>query len=64
MVKVVGRDESKVKRITCKNCASILEYTKSEVVNLWAGTDYGGGPDGANGFKCPNCGSNVILERW
>lgn len=31
MVKIVGRDERAVKRVTCKKCASILEYTESEV---------------------------------
>jgi len=30
MVKIVGRDENAVKRITCRECASILEYTISE----------------------------------
>jgi hypothetical protein len=28
MVKVVGRDESAVHRITCWSCASVLEYTQ------------------------------------
>ena len=64
MVKVVGRDENKVKRATCSSCASILEYYESEVVTLWSGRDYSGGPDGASGFKCPCCGSNVIVSRW
>lgn len=64
MVKIVGRDETVVKRITCRNCASVLEYTPSEVRNLWSGTDYGGGPDGADGFDCPNCGKLVHTRRW
>lgn len=64
MIKVVGRDESAVKNTTCHECAARLEYTPSDVVTLWSGTDYGGGSDGAKGFKCPNCNSNVILERW
>jgi RNase P subunit RPR2 len=64
MAIVVGVDQSAVKRITCKNCASILEYKPSEVRNLWSGTDYGGGPDGADGFTCPSCGADVITKRW
>jgi len=64
MAKVVGRDENAVKRVTCRNCASIVEYTQGEVRNLWSGTDYGGGPDGADGFPCPNCGKDVIVKRW
>lgn len=64
MVKIVGKDQSVVKQITCRNCASILEYRPIEVKTLWEGTDYGGGPDGAKGFKCPSCGENVITQRW
>lgn len=64
MIKIIGRDESAVKNITCRECATRLEYTLNDVVTLWRGTDYGGGPDGAKGFKCPNCNSNVITERW
>ena len=64
MVKIVGRDQSAVKRITCLNCASILEYSPGEVKTLWEGIDYGGCPDGAKGFKCPSCGENVITQRW
>lgn len=64
MVKIVGRDESAVKRITCRNCAARLEYTESEVRNLWSGTDYGGGSDGADGFNCPQCGAQVHVRRW
>ena len=63
-VKVVGRDQDVVKKITCRNCAAVLEYTPSDVRNLWSGTDYGGGPDGADGFNCPNCGKQVHTHRW
>lgn len=64
MAKVVGRDERAVKRITCDNCAAIVEYTPSEVRNLWRGTDYGGGPDGVDGFNCPNCENEIHTNRW
>jgi hypothetical protein len=40
MVKVVGLDESAVKRITCVKCASILEYTESEVQWIKHSQDY------------------------
>lgn len=63
MVKVVGKDESTVKRITCRSCASILEYTLSEVKSCH-GTDYGGGPDGAERVDCPNCGRLAIIRSW
>ena len=64
MAKVVGRDDSVVERITCRSCAAIVEYTPSEVRNLWSGTDYGGGSDGADGFACPNCGKDIHVRRW
>lgn len=31
MATVVGKDTAQVKRCTCRNCASILEYTESEL---------------------------------
>ena len=64
MPKVVGKDDKYVKRITCRNCASIIEYTESEVRNLWSGTDYSGGSDGADGFECPQCGKEIHTKRW
>jgi hypothetical protein len=64
MAKVVGTNPSAVKQITCWNCAAIVEYTKGEVRNLWSGTDYGGGSDGADGFNCPNCGKEIHTRRW
>lgn len=64
MVKVVGKDESAIKRITCRNCATILEYTPSDVRPLWRGTDIGGGADGGDGFSCPSCSKNVVTKSW
>lgn len=63
MVKVVGRDETAVKRITCRGCASILEYTLSEV-KKYSGTDYGGGSDGCEWVDCPSCGYQVVIHSW
>lgn len=63
MVKVVGKDEKAVKRVTCKSCASILEYTLSEVKE-YHGTDYGGGPDGQEWVDCPNCGKRAVIRSW
>lgn len=64
MVKIIGKSTQYVKRITCKNCSTELEYTNNDVRNLWSGTDYGGGPDGADGFDCPACSERVITKRW
>lgn len=63
MVQVVGKDASLVKRITCKNCASMLVYTLSEVKTI-NGRDYSGGPDGREYIKCPSCNKQVIIRSW
>lgn len=63
-IEIIGIDESVKKEITCRNCATKLRYTPSDVVTLWSGTDYGGGPDGAEGFKCPKCNRDIIINRW
>lgn len=57
-------DPEVVKRISCRSCGVRLEYVPNDVISLWIGRDYSGGSDGANGFKCPKCGKNVITERW
>lgn len=63
MVKVVGRDESAVKRVTCRSCASVLEYNLNEVKRE-SGTDYGGGPDGREWVDCPHCSRRAIIRSW
>ena len=64
MATIVGTDDAAKKRITHRECAAIIEYTESEVRSLWRGKDYSGGDDGADGFTCPKCGKNVIVNRW
>jgi hypothetical protein len=64
MPKVVGFDPKTVKQATCQECGAINEYVPKDVRTLWSGTDYGGGPDGAKGFTCANCGKDVITYRW
>jgi DNA-directed RNA polymerase subunit RPC12/RpoP len=63
MVKVVGKDESAVHRITCRSCASVLEYTQSEVKYIKHSHDYLGDYEVDQGIKCPQCGSNVFTDR-
>jgi hypothetical protein len=64
MAEVVGQDDSVFKTVTHKECGAILRYKPNEVRRLWSGTDYGGGPNGADGFTCPQCGGEVIVRRW
>lgn len=58
MVKVVGKNDQHVKRTTCRNCASILEYTRNEATPH-IHYDYGGGSDTYYWITCPNCGKDV-----
>jgi RNase P subunit RPR2 len=60
MVKVVGKDESAVKRKTCFNCASVLEYTPSDVKERTV-SDYTGSKDLVRYVICPNCNCNVSV---
>lgn len=63
MVRIIGVVESAVKQATCNNCASLLEYTQSEV-QVYRGTDYSGGADGREWIDCPKCGKMVVLKSW
>lgn len=63
MVKVIGRDKSEVKRITCRSCASILEYTSNEV-QTYNWIDYSGGRNVSEWVHCPNCGAQVLIRNW
>lgn len=54
MAKVVGRDESAVKRVTCGNCASIIEYTGADT-RIGEGSDYSGDTWYYDYIECPNC---------
>lgn len=63
MVSVVGRDEKAVKRVTCRSCASILEYTQSEVKNFTS-YDYGGGRDINYYIDCPSCLQKVYVKSY
>lgn len=62
-VKVIGRDPAAVKKITCRGCASELEYTESDVQERY-GKDYSGGPDGCEYIVCPSCSKQVIIRSW
>ena len=66
VVKVVKTEPAPkvVKQIVCSHCGATLEYVPNDIRTLWSGTDIGGGPDGAEGFDCLNCGKQVHTRRW
>jgi len=63
MVKVIGRDNAAIKRITCRSCASVLEYTIGEVRSIKHSYDYLGDYEISQGFVCPNCNETVFVNR-
>lgn len=59
MAKVIGFDETKMKRFTCRDCCAIVEYAPNEATKKLyedgsAATDCG---CHIYGLKCPNCGT-------
>jgi ribosomal protein L37E len=63
MVQIVGEDPTAKKKVTCRNCGAILEYTPHEV-KVRHGTDYSGGSDGEEWVDCPRCGKKAIINSW
>lgn len=53
MIKIVGYDDTKKKRVTCGNCAAILEYVEKDV--KIAKYTCMGDPSGHHYVECPNC---------
>lgn len=63
MVQIVGEDPAQIKRVTCKKCASILEYTLSEVKSRTS-RDYTGCSDTTRFINCPKCGNEIIVKGY
>jgi RNase P subunit RPR2 len=63
MVKIIGTDENHIKRVSCKKCASKLEYVQSEVKSF-THYDYGGGSDECYYITCPKCDNNVYVKGY
>ncbi len=61
MVDVIGEDAAAKLQVTCRGCAAVLEYTRTEVEHGKT-YDYGGGVDAYNTIKCPKCGENVRVR--
>ncbi len=60
MPKVVGQDMSVTKRVTCKGCGAINEYTPNEVRVLSQGRDISQVMCMTKGFNCGACGKEII----
>lgn len=63
MVKVVGKSDEHVHRVTCRNCSSILEYTNRDVEYHKTNYDYTGSYDVVRGLFCPSCSKLVEIKQ-
>lgn len=62
MVQVVGKDPSMMHQVTCRNCASILQFTQSEV-KVVVETDYTGGKERVYTITCPDCEDKISVTK-
>lgn len=58
-MKVVGKDKHKVKRVTCSECTSIIEYEAREVKTR--SYTVMGDLSGDSYIKCPTCKAVVVI---
>ena len=62
MITVIGIDKSIFKQVTCRKCASILEYVPNDIETRTV-TDYTGGRDITKFIQCP-CGNEVTVASY
>lgn len=63
MIAIVGKDSSVVKRVTCRNCSSVLEYTPAEEQRDYT-SDYLGYRDYYSYIVCPCCGKQAKTKDY
>jgi len=63
MVDIVGYDEEKKKKVTCRECTAILKYALTEVKSR-VDSDYGGGSDTVYFITCPGCGHQIQVKNY
>ena len=63
MARIIGKDEREMRRVTCRFCASILEYTQSETTTRWVG-DYSGDREQIRELGCPGCGNKIPVKFY
>jgi RNase P subunit RPR2 len=59
MPKVVGHDKTKKKRVTCRGCTAVVEYTESEVKQR--SYSVMGDSSGHSFIKCPECKKEITI---
>ncbi len=64
MATVVGKDPRFVRRVTCTNCACIVEYTQSETRQVRRNWDYLGDSDLVHVLNCAGCGKEIQVQSY
>lgn len=57
-ITILGKDPSTAKRVTCRNCGSILEYHSVDIKEYYS-YDYQGGRDLHKYITCPCCNNRA-----
>lgn len=57
--RVVGVDDKSFKRLTCKNCAAIVEYVQKDVKSK--SYSIMGDPSGHDEITCPSCKAGITI---
>lgn len=58
-MKIVGFNKKKKKRVTCEECAAIVEYVENEVKK--ATYTCMGDPSGHRYIDCPGCKKQIVI---
>lgn len=62
MARIVGKDEKEMRRVTCRACASIVEYTMSETTTRWVND--GGDREQIRELGCPGCSNKILVKFY
>lgn len=62
MIKVIGFANEVAKKVTCRNCSAILEYTPSDTRKEYTLYDYSGGRGAYYLINCPNCNEEIRVK--
>lgn len=63
MARIIGKDEREMRRVTCRFCASIVEYTMSETTTRWV-SDYSGDQEQIRELGCPACSNKIPVKFY
>jgi hypothetical protein len=62
-IRKIGDDQGRLHKVTCRNCASVLEYLLCDVKEKTT-HDYDGGSDIYRWIECPQCKQHVVVRGY